>query len=131
MAEDERVFMMGEDVGVTGGIFQVSKGLMDRFGEERVRDTPISEATFVGCGVGAAIAGMRVTAGHHGARCDGVGRARDRAQRGARRPAATAMVKTPRWHGRGRRRGRVHGQGPCAFHCTINPKARCTLLFLW
>ncbi|MDP6588690.1 MAG: dehydrogenase E1 component subunit alpha/beta [Alphaproteobacteria bacterium] len=59
MAEDERVFMMGEDVGVTGGIFQVSKGLMDRFGEERVRDTPISEATFVGCGVGAAIAGMR------------------------------------------------------------------------
>ena len=50
---------MGEDVGLTGGIFQVSKGLMDRFGEERVRDTPISEATFVGCGVGAAIAGMR------------------------------------------------------------------------
>jgi 2-oxoisovalerate dehydrogenase E1 component len=59
MDADERVFMMGEDVGVTGGIFQVSKGLMDRFGAERVRDTPISEATFVGCGVGAAIAGMR------------------------------------------------------------------------
>lgn len=59
MAADERVFLMGEDVGLTGGIFQVSKGLMDRFGEERVRDTPISEATFVGCGVGAAIAGMR------------------------------------------------------------------------
>ena len=59
MAEDNRVFLMGEDVGLTGGIFQVSKGLMDRFGEERVRDTPISEATFVGCGVGAAIAGMR------------------------------------------------------------------------
>ena len=59
MAADDRVFLMGEDVGLTGGIFQVSKGLMDRFGEERVRDTPISEATFVGCGVGAAIAGMR------------------------------------------------------------------------
>ena len=50
---------MGEDVGATGGIFGVSKGLMERYGPERVRDTPISEATFVGCGVGAAIAGMR------------------------------------------------------------------------
>jgi 2-oxoisovalerate dehydrogenase E1 component len=59
MARDERVFLMGEDVGATGGIFQVSKGLMDRFGEARVRDTPISEATFCGAGVGAAIAGMR------------------------------------------------------------------------
>ena len=59
MGRDETVFLMGEDVGATGGIFQVSKGLMDEFGEDRVRDTPISEATFVGCGVGAAIAGMR------------------------------------------------------------------------
>tara|TARA_Y100001934_G_scaffold2232_1_gene3487 strand:+ start:59888 stop:61909 length:2022 start_codon:yes stop_codon:yes gene_type:complete len=59
MARDKSVFLMGEDVGATGGIFQVSKGLMNEFGEERVRDTPISEATFVGCGVGAAIAGMR------------------------------------------------------------------------
>ncbi len=59
MLRDERVFLMGEDVGTTGGIFGVSKGLMDRYGAERVRDTPISEATFVGCGVGAAIAGMR------------------------------------------------------------------------
>jgi len=50
---------MGEDVGETGGIFQVSKGLFDAFGADRVRDTPISEATFVGCGIGAAIAGMR------------------------------------------------------------------------
>ena len=59
MRRDDRVFLMGEDVGATGGIFGVSKGLMDRYGSERVRDTPISEATFVGCGVGAAIAGMR------------------------------------------------------------------------
>ncbi len=50
---------MGEDVADTGGIFQVSKGLLERFGRERVRDTPISEATFCGAGVGAAIAGMR------------------------------------------------------------------------
>src|SRR5919106_1276219 len=59
MERDPNVFLMGEDVGQTGGIFQVSKGLMDRFGAERVRDTPISEATFCGAGVGAAIAGMR------------------------------------------------------------------------
>jgi len=59
MARDERVFLMGEDVGLIGGIFQVSKGLRDRFGEERVRDTPISEPSFVGMGVGAAVAGMR------------------------------------------------------------------------
>ncbi len=59
MARDDSVFLMGEDVGATGGIFGVSRGLMDSFGEDRVRDTPISEATFVGCGVGAAIAGMR------------------------------------------------------------------------
>ncbi len=59
MLRDERVFLMGEDVGATGGIFGVSKGLMERYGPDRVRDTPISEATFVGCGVGAAIAGMR------------------------------------------------------------------------
>jgi 2-oxoisovalerate dehydrogenase E1 component len=59
MARDPRVFLMGEDVADTGGIFQVSKGLLERFGAERVRDTPISEATFCGAGVGAAIAGMR------------------------------------------------------------------------
>ncbi len=59
MTRDDRVILMGEDVGETGGIFQVSKGLFDAFGADRVRDTPISEATFVGCGIGAAIAGMR------------------------------------------------------------------------
>ena len=57
--ERSSVFLMGEDVADTGGIFQVSKGLLERFGRERVRDTPISEATFCGAGVGAAIAGMR------------------------------------------------------------------------
>ncbi len=59
MERDPTVFLMGEDVADTGGIFQVSKGLLERFGRERVRDTPISEATFCGAGVGAAIAGMR------------------------------------------------------------------------
>lgn len=59
MARDANVICMGEDIGATGGLFQVTKGLFDRFGDERVRDTPISEATFVGCGIGAAIAGLR------------------------------------------------------------------------
>ena len=59
MERDGRVIVMGEDVGATGGIFQVTKGLYERFGAERVRDTPISEATFVGCGIGAAITGLR------------------------------------------------------------------------
>lgn len=59
MEKDASVILLGEDIGECGGIFQATKGLMDRFGEDRVRDTPISEATFVGCGVGAALAGFR------------------------------------------------------------------------
>lgn len=58
MRLDDRVFLMGEDIGIYGGIFRVTQGLMDEFGEERVRDTPISEAGFTGIGVGAAMAGM-------------------------------------------------------------------------
>jgi 2-oxoisovalerate dehydrogenase E1 component len=59
MARDSSVFVIGEDVAETGGIFQVTKNLVQKYGQERVRDTPISEATFCGAGVGAAIAGMR------------------------------------------------------------------------
>ena len=59
MARDPDVIVMGEDIAETGGIFGVTKGLVEGFGPDRVRDTPISEATFVGCGVGAAIAGLR------------------------------------------------------------------------
>ena len=59
MERDPTVILMGEDVAETGGIFQASKGLVAAFGPERVRDTPISEATFCGAGVGAAIAGLR------------------------------------------------------------------------
>jgi pyruvate/2-oxoglutarate/acetoin dehydrogenase E1 component len=59
MARDPRVFLMGEDVGVHGGAFAASKGLYDKFGPERVRDTPISESAIVGAGVGAALTGMR------------------------------------------------------------------------
>ncbi|HTO10863.1 MAG TPA: alpha-ketoacid dehydrogenase subunit beta [Candidatus Binatia bacterium] len=56
---DPRVFLMGEDVGRYGGAFAVSHGLLEEFGPERVRDTPLSESTFVGAGIGAALGGMR------------------------------------------------------------------------
>jgi pyruvate/2-oxoglutarate/acetoin dehydrogenase E1 component len=56
---DERVFLMGEDVGRYGGAFAVSMGLLEEFGPERIRDTPLSESAFVGAGIGAALAGMR------------------------------------------------------------------------
>jgi pyruvate dehydrogenase E1 component beta subunit len=59
LRDDPRVFLMGEDVGAYGGCYAVSKGLLDEFGETRVRDTPLSEAAFVGAGIGAALAGMR------------------------------------------------------------------------
>lgn len=59
MRRDDRVFVMGEDVAEQGGIFGCTRGLLDEFGCERVRNTPISEAGFVGAGVGAACAGMR------------------------------------------------------------------------
>ena len=59
LARDERVFLMGEDVGRYGGTYAVSKGLLEEFGEARVRDTPLSESAFVGAGIGAAINGMR------------------------------------------------------------------------
>jgi pyruvate/2-oxoglutarate/acetoin dehydrogenase E1 component len=59
MRADPRVFLMGEDIGLHGGIFRVTKDLIDEFGAERVRDTPISEAGFVGLGIGAAMMGMR------------------------------------------------------------------------
>jgi pyruvate dehydrogenase E1 component beta subunit len=59
MERDEDVILIGEDIGVFGGAFKVTEGLLDRFGERRVRDTPISENTIVGVGVGAAMTGLR------------------------------------------------------------------------
>ncbi|EFL37735.1 pyruvate dehydrogenase complex, E1 component [Streptomyces griseoflavus Tu4000] len=59
MRSDDRVFLMGEDVGRYGGCFGVSLGLLEEFGPDRVRDTPLSESAFVGAGIGAALAGMR------------------------------------------------------------------------
>ena len=59
LLRDPRVFLMGEDIGRYGGTYAVSKGLLEEFGPERVRDTPLSELGFVGAGVGAAIGGMR------------------------------------------------------------------------
>jgi pyruvate/2-oxoglutarate/acetoin dehydrogenase E1 component len=59
MAEDPRVFIIGEDVGILGGAFGVTEGLLKRFGPERVRDAPISETAIVGAAIGAALVGMR------------------------------------------------------------------------
>ncbi|WP_299441666.1 alpha-ketoacid dehydrogenase subunit beta [uncultured Phycicoccus sp.] len=59
MQRDDRVFLMGEDVGRYGGSYAVSLGLLEEFGEERVRDTPLSESGFTGAGIGAALGGLR------------------------------------------------------------------------
>ena len=59
MREDDTIFVMGEDVGVYGGIYNVTRGLYNEFGSNRVIDTPMCEATIVGAGIGAAISGMR------------------------------------------------------------------------
>lgn len=59
LSRDERVFLMGEDVGRYGGSYAVSKGLLEEFGEARVRDAPLSESAFVGAGIGAALNGLR------------------------------------------------------------------------
>ncbi len=59
MLRDDRVFLMGEDIGHYGGCFAVTKGLLDEFGPDRIRDTPLSESAFVGAGIGAAMGGLR------------------------------------------------------------------------
>jgi len=59
LEKDERAFLMGEDVGKYGGTYAVSKGMLEKFGPERVRDAPLSELAFVGAGIGAALGGMR------------------------------------------------------------------------
>src|SRR5512143_1496104 len=56
---DPRAFLMGEDIGRYGGCYAVTKGLAEEFGEERIRDTPLSESAFTGAGIGAALRGMR------------------------------------------------------------------------
>ena len=56
---DPRVFLMGEDVGRYGGSYAVSKGLLEEFGPQRIRDTPLCESAFVGAGIGAALGGLR------------------------------------------------------------------------
>jgi 2-oxoisovalerate dehydrogenase E1 component beta subunit len=59
MERDDRVFMLGEDIGPYGGAFRVSAGMLERFGPERIIDTPLSENAFVGAAIGAAMMGLR------------------------------------------------------------------------
>ena len=62
MERDERVFILGEDIGIYGGAFKMTEGFLKKFGEERVIDTPISESAIVGAACGAAMMGMRPVA---------------------------------------------------------------------
>lgn len=62
MQRDERVFLMGEDIGAYGGSYAVTRGLLEEFGEKRVKDTPIAEAAIVGLATGAAIGGLKPVA---------------------------------------------------------------------
>jgi len=62
MDQDERVFLLGEDIGTYGGAFKITKGFLEKFGEDRVIDTPLSESGFVGAAIGAALMGMRPVA---------------------------------------------------------------------
>ncbi|MEZ0241358.1 MAG: alpha-ketoacid dehydrogenase subunit beta, partial [Chloroflexota bacterium] len=62
MLRDERVFLLGEDIGVYGGAFGVTDGMLAEFGPDRVRDTPISEAAIAGAAIGAALGGLRPVA---------------------------------------------------------------------
>jgi pyruvate dehydrogenase E1 component beta subunit len=59
LQNDERVFLMGEDIGAYGGSYAVTKGFLDEFGEKRVKDTPIAESVVIGAGIGAAMAGLK------------------------------------------------------------------------
>src|SRR5687768_5107721 len=59
MERDQNVVLIGEDVGAAGGVFKLTEGLLDKFGPERVRDTPISEQAIVGAAMGAAMTGLR------------------------------------------------------------------------
>ena len=62
MERDERVVVLGEDVGVDGGVFRVTEGLLKRFGSQRVIDTPLAESAIVGASIGLAVAGLRPVA---------------------------------------------------------------------
>ncbi len=59
MDSDEDVLLIGEDVAAAGGVFKATEGLLERFGDRRVRDTPISEQAIIGCAIGAAVTGLR------------------------------------------------------------------------
>ncbi|MCI0656616.1 MAG: alpha-ketoacid dehydrogenase subunit beta, partial [Acidobacteria bacterium] len=62
MERDDRVFMLGEDIGAYGGAFKVTKGFLEKFGQDRIIDTPIAESAIVGAAIGASLMGMRPVA---------------------------------------------------------------------
>ena len=94
---DPRVFLMGEDVGSYGGTYAVSKGLLDEFGPERIRDTPLSELGFVGAGIGAALGGMRPDRRSDDGQLQPAGARPDRQHRGGAAPHVGRPVLACRW----------------------------------
>src|SRR2546429_9730087 len=114
MTRDERVFLMGEDIGPYGGAFRITEGFQKKYGEWRVLDTPLAESGFVGAAIGAAMMGMR--AGGEMQFADFISCAFDQITEGAaknyyRWGAALAMGIPPPYGGGG------HG-GACASECT-------------
>ena len=65
MGKDPRIFLLGEDIGYYGGLFQATQGLMQKYGEDRVMDSPISETAILGAGIGSAIVGTATRRGDH------------------------------------------------------------------
>ena len=95
---------MGEDVGRYGGSYAVSKGLLDEFGPERIRDTPLSESAFVGAGIGAALGGMRPDRRGHDGQLQPARARPDRQQRRHHPPHVGRPVQRPAGHPHGDRR---------------------------
>ena len=101
---DPRVFLMGEDVGRYGGCYAVTKGLLDEFGPERIRDTPLSESAFVGAGIGAALGGMRPIVEIMTVNFSLLGARPDRQQRGDDPPYVGRAIRSTGRHSHGHRR---------------------------
>jgi len=101
---DPRVFLMGEDIGRYGGCYAVTKGLLDEFGPERIRDTPLSESAFVGAGIGAALGGMRPIVEIITVNFSLFGLGSDRQQRGDDPPYVGRAVRSAACHPHGHRR---------------------------
>src|SRR4030066_241038 len=104
MERDPSVFILGEEVGVWGGTYAVTKGFYDHFGPQRVRDTPIAEAAIVGAAIGAALTGLRPLPWIEGGRSRNAGR-RQGSSQGSHPLGRPNLVHRTCYHVPGTRRG--------------------------